>query len=53
MLDLSKVDIQKVRIVLRKFSDNSKTDLKEVIVTEDGVLIETWKKGDSRPPPED
>lgn len=53
MLDVSKLRISKVRTVLRKFSDDEKTDLLEVIVTEDDVLIETWKKGDSRPPPED
>ena len=53
MREISKIGITKTRIVLRKFSDNEKTDLKEVVVSENGIWLETWKKGDSRPPPED
>ena len=53
MRDVNQLGITKTRVVLRKFSDDELTDLKEVIVTENEILIETWKKGDSRPSPED
>ena len=53
MHEVNKLGVSEVRTVLRKFSDEAKTDLLEVIVAENGVRIDQWKKGDSRPPPED
>ncbi len=50
--DLSGIGISKVHTRLKKFSDDACTDLLEVIISENGVVIDTWKKGDDRPPPE-
>ena len=52
MRELGKLAV-KERTVLRKFSDEAKTDLLEVIISENGVRLDQWKKGDSRPPPEE
>lgn len=42
------------RAVLKKFREtDSGLELYEVIELVDGKIVDTWKPGDDRPPPED